>query len=294
MEDPFSSYSSEGESSGKIPTWVWVVGGLVLGGGCCLALIIGGLAFAGPQMAAVFDEIVATAEVETAAVATAAPAPTVGHSDGRLFGTAEAILQNENEPLVPEFYSTDFNEVRDWGTGDITSETDSSIIEANVQLVDGVFKVSVYNDNGLYWATAGEQFANGIYEIEATAVQGALDNGFGLIFMVDNTADDFYMFEISSDGYVWIGYYDNGGETIEPLVEDGWFMSDAVKQGLNTTNTLRVEANKGDFKFYVNNEEVAQLRDFKLLEGDVGVFVETLGEGDVVIDFDNFTYNPIQ
>lgn len=295
MEDPFSSYDTDAPSGNNIPTWVWVVGGLVLGGGCCLMLIIGGLMLAGPRVEAMFEDISSVLDADLATIEpTAASSNETTQENGRLFGTAEAVLQRENDPepsLDP--YRTNFDEPLGWATGTINSNVDSSVVNAEVNIEEGVLRFEVYDENGLYWATADELFANGTYEIEATAVEGTLDNGFGLLFMVDNTADDFYMFEISSDGYVWIGYYINAGEIIEPLVEDGWFASEAINQGLEATNKLRIAVDNGDLTFYINDTEVAQIRDFKLLQGDVGVFVETLGEGSVTINFDNFTYEPL-
>ncbi|MCB0036151.1 MAG: hypothetical protein KDE51_19105, partial [Anaerolineales bacterium] len=189
MEDPFSSYDTDAPSGSSIPTWVWVVGGLVLGGGCCLMLIIGGLMLAGPRVEAVFEEISSVLDADLATIeptaVTSNETTETTQENGRLFGTAEAVLQRENDPepsLDP--YRTNFDEPLGWATGTINSNADPSVVNAEVNIEEGVLRFDVYDENGLYWATADELFANGTYEIEATAVEGTLDNGFGLLFMV--------------------------------------------------------------------------------------------------------------
>ena len=112
----------------------------------------------------------------------------------------------------------------------------------------------------------------------------------GMLFFGNNDTDDFYLFEISSDGFVWIGYCDNGCETLEMLVSDGWFESDAVNQGIGATNRLRVDITGGAMTFYVNDVFVGDAFDITLTGGDIGVAVESFGDPNVVIEFDNFKY----
>lgn len=229
-------------------------------------------------------------------VGTAAPSMETDN----IFATAQAMLTGVPDLIgtpVPflgtyEPYTESFARAGDWDTGQATAEDDS--IEAEADATGGVFDFNVYVPKTLFWSTAKQRLGPGTYQIEATAVSGTLNNGYGLLLLGDNEADDYYMFEISSDGYVWIGFYGAGGETVIPLVNDGWFASDAVIQGLNQTNVLRAEIAVGSLRFFVNDEEVATVRDFKLLEGDVGVFVETLDEGNVRIHFDNLSYTPAE
>jgi hypothetical protein len=61
-----------------------------------------------------------------------------------------------------------------------------------------------------------------------------------------------------------------------------------VHRGRDVANTLRVEANGPELVFYVNNAEVGRVTDDTLLEGDIGLFVEALGEGGIVAAFDDF------
>ena len=182
-------------------------------------------------------------------------------------------------------YSETFDSAPSWATG----ENDQS----RGLVAGGVYDFTVFTDTGIYWASAGEQFGDGIYEVEATAISGPEDNGFGMVFMVDDAAGSFYLFEISSDGFVWIGRCEgNCQDDMEILVEGGWFESAAVKQGLGETNRLRVDANGGNLTFFVNNQEVGQAFDDTFTQGNIGVAVETIGIGDVQVHFDNYAYTP--
>ena len=145
----------------------------------------------------------------------------------------------------------------------------------------------------LVWTTAGESFANGRYSVEATQTEGPLDSGYGMLFRVDDTNDSFYLFEISGDGFVWVGRHDNG-EDAGPIIGQWWFESPAVRQGLNQTNTLTVQAEAGNLIFYVNDQEVGRITDNTYSRGDIGLMVETLGQGGIAVQFDNFSVTPLR
>ena len=125
-----------------------------------------------------------------------------------------------------------------------------------------------------------------------TAVGGSENNGMGLIFMADDDTDDYYLFEVSSDGFVWIGSCQSGCETLDMLVADGWFESAAVNLGIFATNRLRVEALDGKMSFYVNDQLVGEASDSNLRRGTIGVAIESFDEETAVVEFDNFSYTP--
>ena len=66
--------------------------------------------------------------------------------------------------------------------------------------------MEVRSNAGLFMATAGESFGDGVYELEATQIDGPLNNGYGMLFRVDESSDSFYAFEVSGDGFIWIGW----------------------------------------------------------------------------------------
>ena len=184
-------------------------------------------------------------------------------------------------------YLEPFDAPGDWRTGDDID------VEGDVR--DGVFDMLVKADDMFIWTTAGQEFDDGIYEVEAMQVDGPLDNGYGMLFRVDDETDDFYLFEISGDGFVWIGRYRDGGDSeITPIIGESWFESTAVRTGLNITNTLRVEAESANLIFYVNDQEVGRVTDDAFSKGDIGLMVRTLGAGGVRVQFDNFSVNPFE
>jgi hypothetical protein len=188
-------------------------------------------------------------------------------------------------PLGDSAYNEEFDSSGSWGTG---SDGD---VEGNVD--DGVFRLHVIAENGLFWSTAGESFGDGNYQVDATHVAGPVDNGYGLMYRVQEDTDSFYLFEVSSDGFVWIGKCQEGCESeVTPLVEQGWFQHAAVRTGVNQTNELRVETDGPNMTFFVNDQQVGQASDGDFTEGDIGVLVETLGEGGVTVHFDNYSVTP--
>jgi hypothetical protein len=165
--------------------------------------------------------------------------------------------------------------------------------EAETRVVDGRYEFLVTKDLGIFWSTAGENLADGIYSVEATPLDGPLDNGYGMIFRAEDDAQSFYIFEVSADGFVWIGYCLDACTEQAALIGNGWFPAEAVRQGLDVTNTLSVRAEAGNMIFYVNDVEVGRVTDNQLRRGDIGVLVETLGEGGVLVAFDNVRVSPL-
>ncbi|MFN2122554.1 MAG: hypothetical protein ACK2UP_03535 [Candidatus Promineifilaceae bacterium] len=182
-------------------------------------------------------------------------------------------------------YVETFDSEGSWRTGSDTY-TEGSIH-------DGVYDLFIIGDDISRWATPGRDFKDGIYEVEATQVEGPLDNGFGLIFRADTGNGDFYLFKVSGDGYVWIGRY--VGEVEDQSIIGGhWFESTAVNTGLNQTNKLRVVAESGNLIFFVNDKEVGRVTDNKFESGDVGLFAQSLGFGGVRVYFDNLSVTPLE
>ncbi|MCP4427661.1 MAG: hypothetical protein GY803_24520 [Chloroflexi bacterium] len=170
-----------------------------------------------------------------------------------------------------------------------------SDLDVEGEVKDGVFDLLVKADDMFIWTTAAQSFGDGIYEVEATQTAGPLDNGYGMLFRVDDENDDFYLFEISGDGFVWIGRYHNGGnDEIALLVGESWMESTAVNAGLNATNKLKVQAESANLIFYVNDQEVGRVTDDAFSKGDIGLMARTMGVGGVHVQFDNFSVKPVE
>jgi hypothetical protein len=182
-------------------------------------------------------------------------------------------------------YEETFDKVGSWGSGrstDVVGEVEN-----------GVYEMLVKSNSDLYLATAGESFGDGVYEVEATQIAGPVNNGYGFLLKVDDESDSFYVFEISGDGWIWIGRCAELCETEQvALVGGDWFRSPAVNQGLQATNNLRAVVDGSLMTFYVNGVEVGRTSDDRLTDGDIAVMVETLGESGVRVIFDNFRFTP--
>lgn len=183
--------------------------------------------------------------------------------------------------INPGTYMESFNREGNWGIGDRTD------VEGIVD--NGVYEMLVKDNYGIYYATAGQNFSDGIFEVEATQVDGPLNNGYGMLFRVDEETDSFYAFEVSGDGFVWIGRCTNlCEEGAVALVGGDWFPSPAVQTGLQATNHLQVIAEGNRMTFYVNSVEVGRTSDTTFTSGDIAIMVETLGERGVRVVFDDF------
>lgn len=184
-------------------------------------------------------------------------------------------------------YLETFDEAGAWRVGDD--------LDAKGEVADGVYRFTVQADTGIFWTTAGQDFADGIFSAEVTQTAGPLDvAGFGMMFRVDDEKDSFYLFEISGDGFAWIGRCLASCTEETVLLNDWWFEADALKQGLGETNVLSVEADHGNLVFMVNGLEIGRITDTILSNGDIGLFIETLGSGNITVEFDNFSVNPLK
>ena len=182
-------------------------------------------------------------------------------------------------------YVETFDEVGNW-------RTDSDTEVAGV-VENGVYDFTIFADELTSWTTAGENFKDGLYEVEATQVDGPDNNAFGMLFRLDDQNDNFYAFQISGDGFVWIGRYRNGLAE-EPIVNDWWFESTAVKPGDGATNKLSVRAEGQNLIFLVNDIEVGRVSDDAFPSGDIGLMVRSLGQPNVHVQFDNFKVTPLE
>jgi hypothetical protein len=193
-----------------------------------------------------------------------------------LIADAVAHLQGRGNLLYSASFATDGT----WGAG-TTNHTVGRVS-------NGAYRLEVRAAEGFYWTLAGQRFGDGSYTVRVRQSAGPVDSGYGMIVRAEGDDETFYLLEISSDGYVWIGRCDQGCAQTVTLAGDGWFFSPAVQRGRDVTNTLRVEASGAALVFYVNNTEVGRVGDDTVLVGDIGLFVEALGEPGTVAVFDDF------
>lgn len=185
----------------------------------------------------------------------------------------------------------------------------------------GALRIEVNEVESLPFSQAKPYFADFDFRAQATAVDGPDGNGYGLIFRLqnkDNTSlgdDDFYLFQVSSDGYYRVLRSFNG----QQKELSTWIPSPVVNQHIGATNYLRVVAKGSQFQFFVNNQLMElcipddpngestfpitgecvggkmldTLTDSSIPNGQVGVVAQTLDQAGVVVDFDNLIiYGP--
>ncbi len=178
----------------------------------------------------------------------------------------------------------------------------------SAQVTEGQFRISNGVSGNVAFSVTEPYFADFDLRVQAQAVGGPLDNGYGVIFRYRDN-DNFYEFLVSSDGFYRVNRVLNGAQRELST----WIDSPTVRQGLNEINYLRVVARGDQFAFYVNNERVSlcipsdpealstyrtglgciggtmqdTLTDASLNTGRIGVAARSLGEPDVEAAFDN-------
>ena len=147
----------------------------------------------------------------------------------------------------------------------------------------GAYRIGIDSDMRVAWSTAGNEFDvdDFVLEVDATPVAGPDDNGYGVIFRyVDR--ENFYYFEISSDGYYQFrsNYEDEWVNLID------WIETDAINLG-KQLNHITVMARGNQFEFQINGQTVATFEDDSFASGTFGVAVSTGEQGGVHVAFDN-------
>ena len=155
----------------------------------------------------------------------------------------------------------------------------------SAQIEDGVLRLRIDSDSSTAYSAALPSYADFDTSVRATAVDGPIDNAFGLLFRLTSDQDGcdmplrllcdlnaipllsiplrlafppqaarqgYYLFLISSDGYysLW-----RGGDA--PRKISAWIASDAIRQGLGATNEIRVVGRGDRFQFFINGQAVA-------------------------------------
>lgn len=177
----------------------------------------------------------------------------------------------------------------------------------SAEIVDNALRISVGDVQSGPYAEAAPNFADFDLRVDATPLDGPLNNAYGVIFRLFDR-DTYYLFLVSSDGYYRVTRRVNGVER----VLSNWIRMPLVREGLNVTNYLRVVAKGDQFQFYIN-DQLAQLcipndpnaestyrlgqciegtmqdslTDNSITMGQIGVIAQTLNESGVVVNFDN-------
>lgn len=138
----------------------------------------------------------------------------------------------------------------------------------------------------IWWSNAGRNFDDLIITADIQHIDGPRDNAYGLICRYQS-AENFYLFLISSDGYYAIGKYQSGANQITYLNEGGEYVfSDSIDQE-SGTNRLRATCIGNELSLSVNGVLLETVTDPTFVTGDIGVAVSTFEPGTLQIAFDN-------
>ncbi len=188
-----------------------------------------------------------------------------------------------------EPYLETFDEQGSWRVGED--------IDVSGEVIDGVYRFRVVPESITFWTTAGEEFTDGIFSVEARQTHSQPEfGGYGMMLRVDDNTDSFYLFEISSDGLAWVARCLQACTTDENtsnLISNWWFDTAAINQGIGETNIITVEADNANFIFRINGIEIGRFTDPILKSGDIGLYVETISKGGLGVEFDNFRVDPL-
>lgn len=150
---------------------------------------------------------------------------------------------------------------------------------------DGEYRLGVFRTDYVAWGNPEPVQDLGDFEIEvdARAVEGPLDNNLGLLVRYQEDHENFYWFQISSDGLFSVDRLE-GGEWVTVV---NWQESTAIQQGLGVTNRLKVVCSGDQFTFYVNDTWLETVTDDTFASGNIGLAAGTFEEPGVVVHFDN-------
>ena len=179
----------------------------------------------------------------------------------------------------------------------------------NARISDGSLRLDVGDVISAPFSAASPHFRNFDVRIEAHPVEGPENNGYGLIFRLQDP-DNHYLFMVSSDGYYKVSRRLNG----EEKTLSDWIRTDIVQHGFGGTNWLRVVAYEDRFQFFINGYHVqlcipdnpeaestyfsfreecveGQMKDTlfddALASGRLGAMARSFDVPGVVVDFDN-------
>lgn len=121
-------------------------------------------------------------------------------------------------------------------------------------------------------------------DVDITKSGGTDNNDFGVLCRLQDL-DNFYFFQISSDGYAVIGKFENN--EMQYLSADAMQKVDGIYSG-SSVNHVRAICTGSSLSLYANGSLVATATDSTFTSGgDVGLMAGTFDEGGVDILFDN-------
>lgn len=196
----------------------------------------------------------------------------------------------------------------------------------SARLQDGELVLEPGEPNRLVYAAAGPELADFELEVETLALDGPPDNGFGVLFRLQQprsfplaeafglpafggaTGISYYLFLASSDGYYQLLRTLFGRQQVLST----WIPSPYIRQGIGVSNRLKIRAKGPELEFFINDRQLefcipdhpsdsstwvageclggrmrSTVRDEVLLEGRIAVAAQSMHEAGILLAFDN-------
>jgi hypothetical protein len=158
------------------------------------------------------------------------------------------VLAGDSGVLI---YAASFDGAVDSSDGSLNDEWEQYPGRLEAVVENGAMRISVGEENGGSYSLTNRRFADFDLQVDARALEGPLDNGYGVIFRAQDRRN-YYLFHVSSDGFYSVYRVLNG----DKRELSAWIDMPVVNQGLNVINRLRVVARGSEFQFYINDQLV--------------------------------------
>lgn len=175
-------------------------------------------------------------------------------------------------------YQDDFSNT---GSGWVTESDGGNVMD----YADGQYRIVVADVYSDLVANAGVDLpADVVIDVDINLYSGSENNDFGVVCRMQDL-DNFYFFQISSDGYAVIGMFQDN--SMYYLSADAMQKVDGIYSG-TTTNHVRAICQGSNLSLYANNTLVASVSDTTFTSGgDVGLMAGSFDVGGIEIRFDN-------
>ncbi|MGB5058501.1 MAG: family 16 glycoside hydrolase [Candidatus Promineifilaceae bacterium] len=145
--------------------------------------------------------------------------------------------------------------------------------------------IAIDQPNTFQFTTLSEPlFTDFILEVEVRQLAGTPESSFGVLARMQNN-DQFYRFDIMGSGLYMVQWRNANGSWSQSLPD--WAASEAINQGLNVPNRLKVVAQGSNLSFYVNDVLLQQIDDVLFPSGAIGLAAGTFGQPGLQVAFDN-------
>ena len=145
--------------------------------------------------------------------------------------------------------------------------------------------IAINQPNTLQFSALQEEiFTDFVLEVDVRQVAGGPESSYGVMARMQNN-DQFYRFDITGDGLYMITRRNADGTWTQ--FKSDWTASEAIKQGLNTTNRLKVVAQGSRVSFYANDTLLQQIDDVIFPSGGIALGAGTFGLTGLQVAFDN-------